>query len=272
MATPTDLPIYGNPEACQKFNERHPFWDEMMVNLVAALNFAFTRIEPRPLMADKFVYFFGRQVYEDFFEITLICQHGYGIAASKLLRSMYEQTVTLCYLHHHPEEAQTFLNYHAIQRDKLATRLMEDFDPSLLDPEVLKEVRESAAQVKENFMVPVCDHPGAKMRLNHSWNKLDFVSMAKTTDVAKLINVAYFIPLLHAHPTFGGLVQTLQNKDGIITINPEAQFTIADHSLVAAHNCLLATVNVQGEHFHIEGLDDALELCKQDFLRVWTRP
>jgi uncharacterized protein len=34
---------------------------------------------------DKFVYFFGRVIFEDFMEITLISQHGYGVAASKLL-------------------------------------------------------------------------------------------------------------------------------------------------------------------------------------------
>jgi uncharacterized protein len=33
----------------------------------------------------KFVYFFGRVIFEDFMEITLISQHGYGVAASKLL-------------------------------------------------------------------------------------------------------------------------------------------------------------------------------------------
>jgi hypothetical protein len=31
------------------------------------------------------VYFFGRVIFEDFMEITLISQHGYGVAASKLL-------------------------------------------------------------------------------------------------------------------------------------------------------------------------------------------
>jgi hypothetical protein len=54
-------------------------------------------------------------------------------------------------------------------------------------------------------MIPVCDHPDAKMRLNQTWNKLDFVSMAKTTgDLGDLIIPGYYLPLRHAHPTFGG--------------------------------------------------------------------
>jgi|CZKH01.1.fsa_nt_gi hypothetical protein len=39
MATPTNLTIYGFPEECKKFDERHPLWNEMMGNLVAALTY-----------------------------------------------------------------------------------------------------------------------------------------------------------------------------------------------------------------------------------------
>jgi hypothetical protein len=272
MATPTNLTIYGFPDECKSFDARHPLWNEMMTNLVAALNIAFTRVENMTPTVDKFVYFFGRVIFEDFMEITLISQHGYGVAASKLLRSMYEMTVTLCYLHQHPDEATTFLDYHAIQQDKLANRLIETFGPDILAPDLLKEVRERAAAVKEDFMVPECDHPNAKMRLNHSWNRLDFVSMAKTTDVGRLIVPGYFLPLLHAHPTFGGLTERLKiTTDGIMELNPEAQPDIADRSLMVAHNCLIEALKVQGEHFHIEGLEAAMQTCLRDFLRVWAR-
>lgn len=270
MAAPTALPIYGNPEACQRFNERHPRWNEMMVNLVNALNIAFNRKEPMPTMADKFVFHFGRRVYEDFMTITLLCQHGNGVGAAKLVRSMYEETVTLAYLHTHPEEAEAFFDYHAIQQDKLATRHIAALGPESIPPELLKQIRERAAEVKQDFMVPVCDHPNPKMRLNHSWNSLDFVSMAERTEAGGLLLSAYFYPLLHAHPTLGGLMQTLQNIDGLITVNPEAEYTIAQSSLVAAHNCLLECINVQNQHFHVEGLEWELELCKEDFLRIWA--
>ncbi len=57
-------------------------------------------------------------------------------------------------------------------------------------------------------MIPVCDHPGSKMRLNHTWNKLDFVAMAKKAgEIGRLI---------------------------------------------------------------IEGLEDAIQVCYRDFVRVWS--
>src|SRR5580704_11776819 len=110
MATPAPLTIYGDPLACKRFNQRHPRWNEMMVNLVNALNITFNRKEPMPTMADKFVFHFGRRVYEDFMTIALLCQHGNGVGAAKLLRSMYEEAVTLAYLHKHPEEAEAFFD------------------------------------------------------------------------------------------------------------------------------------------------------------------
>ena len=65
MATGANLTIYGFPEECKNFDERHPLWNEMIGNLVTALNVAFTRVEDMTLAADKFVYFFGRVIYED---------------------------------------------------------------------------------------------------------------------------------------------------------------------------------------------------------------
>ncbi len=87
--------FYGFPDECRKFEQRHPLWNEIMPNLVHAMNIAFTRVQVMEGSANKFVYFFGRIVLEDFMEITLVCYHGYGVAASKLVRSMYEYAVCL---------------------------------------------------------------------------------------------------------------------------------------------------------------------------------
>ncbi len=263
--------FYGFPDECRKFEQRHPLWNEIMPSLVHAMNIAFTRVQVMEGSANKFVYFFGRIVLEDFMEITLVCYHGYGVAASKLVRSMYEYGVTLRYLHEHPEEAETFLAYHLVQQDKLIGRLIETFGDSILPAELIAETRGKAAEVKEDFMVPVCEHPGAKMRLNHTWNKLDFVAMTKKTgDLGKLIIPGYYMPLRHAHPTFGGLTERLEIVDGQMGLKAEAQPEIVDRSLMTAHNCILDAIKVQSEHFNIEGLEEAMQVCYRDFVRVWS--
>ncbi len=271
MAAPNDFTVYGFPDECRKFDERHPLWNNMMSNVVRASDLAFTRVGLMTGSADKFVYFFGRIVLEDFMEIALVCYHGYGVAASKLIRSMYEFTVTLRYLHEHPHEAETFLHYHLVQQDKLTSRVIETFGENILSAEVVADIRRKAAEVKEDFMVPVCDHPGAKMRLNHTWNRLDFVAMAKAAgEIGKLIVPGYYLPLRHAHPTFGGLAERLEVVNEEMNLRGDAQPEIADRSLMTAHNCILDALQVQSDHFKIEGLEDAMQVCYRDFVRVWS--
>lgn len=271
MASPNNFTFYGFPDECRNFDERHPLWNEMMGNLVRALNLAFTRVEVMKGSADKFVYFFGRIILEDFMEVALVCYHGYGVAASKLVRSMYEFTVTLRYLHEHPDEADTFLAYHLVQQDKLTSRLIETFGESILPAELIAEIKRKAAEVKEDFMIPVCDHPGSKMRLNHTWNKLDFVAMAKKAgEIGKVIVPGYYFPLRDAHPTFGGLTERLEIVNEQMSLKGNAQPEIADRSLMTAQNCILDALKVQSEHFKIEGLEDAIQVCYRDFVRVWS--
>jgi len=271
MASPNNFTFYGFPDECRNFDERHPLWNEMMGNLVRELNLAFTRVEVMKGSADKFVYFFGRIILEDFMEVALVCYHGYGVAASKLVRSMYEFTVTLRYLHEHPDEADTFLAYHLVQQDQLTSRLIETFGESILPAELMAEIKRKAAEVKEDFMIPVCDHPGSKMRLNHTWNKLDFVAMAKKAgEIGRLIVPGYYFPLRHAHPTFGGLTDRLEIVNEQMSLKGDAQPEIADRSLMTAQNCILDALKVQSEHFKIEGLEDAIQVCYRDFVRVWS--
>ena len=171
------MKIYGFADECQKFDERHPEWGSAMENLDHAVQMAFARVRMIDDPADKFVYFFGRVCFEDFMEIMLVCYHGYGFAASKLVRSMYEHAVTLCYLHEHPEELEDFNDYHLIQDDKLIGRLIETFGKSILPEKLVDETRTKAAAVREKFMITDCKTCDTK-RLNHSWSKLDFVAMA----------------------------------------------------------------------------------------------
>jgi len=55
-----------------------------------------------------------------------------------------------------------------------------------------------------------------------------------------------------------------------MSLKGNAQPEIADRSLMTAHNCILDALKVQSEHFKIEGLEDAIQVCYRDFVRVWS--
>jgi hypothetical protein len=140
-----------------------------------------------------------------------------------------------------------------------------------MDAKTTAEVREKAAGVKHDFMIPVCDHPGAKMRLDHKWNKLDFVSMAKTTgELGDLIIPGYYLPIRHAHPTFGGFAERLEIVKGALSLKSESQTDIADRSLMTAHNCILFMLTVQKDHFELGALEEPLQVCMRDWILIWA--
>src|SRR5213593_138187 len=106
-------------------------------------------------------------------------------------------------------------------------------------------------------MIPVCDHPGSKMRLNHTWNKLDFVAMAKKAgEIGRLIVPGYYFPMRHAHPRFGGLTDRLKIVKEQKSQKSDAQPEIPARSYMTAQNCILDALKVQSEHLKIEGLED----------------
>ena len=246
--------IYGFADECQRFDGRHPLWQRVMPNLERAMNLAFTRNQTMST-EDQIVYFLGRSSVRDFSEILLVSYHGYGVAASKLLRSMYEHVVTLRYIHENPTEAQLFVEYHPVQKHKLLSRLIDTFGPDILPQDEIDKTRKAAASVKENYMIADCRKCGTK-RLNHTWNKLDFVAMAKKTGggLGTMIVPNYYFPLRHAHPSIAGLSQGMEVVDDTLTPGADSQPKLADDSLRSAHSLMLNVLEVQCERFKIEGL------------------
>src|SRR3989338_10311282 len=105
---------FGVPDEWGNFAKEHKPFLERFHNLKAALELCFLRTGSSSEPADKVLFFLGRLSYEDFMEILLLCGNGYGIGALKILRGMYERVVTARYLHFHPEETESFLDFHWI--------------------------------------------------------------------------------------------------------------------------------------------------------------
>ena len=115
---------------------------------------------------------------EDFFELLLLAGNGYGFGAQKLLRGLYERAVTTAHLIQHPEDVETYLNYHHVAQHKLLGRVIEIHGPEAVSEDRRTETERLYEEVKANYMITTCKVCGTT-RMNHTWNKLDVVSMAK---------------------------------------------------------------------------------------------
>ena len=105
-----------------------------MSRLEVIINLAFTRTQVMTTPLDKFVYFYGNLVAEGFLELFLMAVNGYGFRAMKLLRSMYEHTVTLKYLREHLDELQAFFDFDRVQQYKLTKQIIETFGEDAFPP------------------------------------------------------------------------------------------------------------------------------------------
>ena len=264
--------LYGFPDAATAFDQRHPQWSVVLTRLWQTINLAFTRRQTMDTPIGKFVYFYGNLVAEDFMELFLMAVNGYGFGAMKLLRSMYEHTIVLKYLHEHPEDLQAFFDFDRVQQRKLMYQIFEIFGKDALPPEMIAETEQRYAEVEKQFIVKACkSETCTETRINHTWSKLDFVAMAKKTgDIGKMLVNAYHVPLRHAHPTVRTMMERLEMSDGHLGFSRESQPKEADEALMTAHNCLLVALDVQKERFNIAGLKEALSNAVIDWAMIWS--
>jgi hypothetical protein len=264
--------LYGFADAATAFDERHPQWTGVMSGLATIIDLASTRTHKLTTPLDKFVYFYGNLVAEDFMELFLMAVNGYGFAAMKLLRPMYEHTVTLRYLHEHPDELQAFFDFDGVQQYKLAKQIIATFGEGAIPSEAVATTERKYKEVKERFMVKSCKSKTcSEQRLNLSWSKLDFVSMAKRAGaIGDFIVPGYVEPLRHSHSTFRAITERLDIGDKHIGFQKESQPEKADQALMTAHNCLLLALEVQKERFNIPNLEEALQRSLRDWVLVWS--
>jgi hypothetical protein len=262
--------ICGMPEEWSHFEKRHSLFFARFPHLDSALQTAFIRTVTLSEPIDKFVFQYGRLCVEDFFEVVLCCGNGYGMAAQKLLRSLYERAVTLEYLDKHPLELDAFIDFQKIQDYKVVKSIEETVGEGTISAETVAEAKARYEAVKQNFMVTDCKKCGTQ-RLNHSWSKLNFVAMSKDTgSLGKLVVQGYYIPMKHAHATFGALSSRLEVlKDDTVSFIPTAQRKPADGAFRVAHNIVLQIVAAHNERFKVDGLEEKVQICMQDFLDIW---
>ena len=141
----------------------------------------------------------------------------------------------------------------------------------MLAKEKLEEIEMNYQQVRERYMVPLCQKCETK-KLNYTWSKLDFVSMAHAAgSIGALIVPGYYIPMREAHSTPGAIISRLkESEDGGIEFDEGPQRDKADDALSMAHTLVLNVIDLQKEHFKMHILEALLETCVNDFKEIWT--
>jgi hypothetical protein len=264
--------VFGDLAEWRHFESRHAPFFERFSNLRQALHTAFLRQGESAEPIDRFIFFYGRLCCEDYFDLLLCCGNGRGAAAFKLLRTLYERAVTLRYLHEHPDELDSFFDYHYVQSHKLLMAIEETLGKDRVSVGVAADVKARYNEVKDDFKISVCKECGTE-RTNHTWSKLHFAAMAKKTgSLGSIIVLAYYIPLKHSHATAGAMYSQLEQMEGGgMTFTASSQREFADDAFIAAHTIILQVLGIQSDRFKISGLLEQINICAKDFLEVHRR-
>ena len=262
---------FGFKEEQRKFESRNPEFIHRFHNFVELVPLAFPDLylaEP----ADRTIYMLARTCAEDLQEILLLCGNGYGIGAEKLLRGMYERAVTVVYLHEHPEEAQNFLDYHKVADHKMLVAVENSMGTDVFSAKQKDKIEREFQEVRERFLVTDCGTCDTR-RLNHTWSKLDFVGMARTTgELWKLIVPAYYFGIREGHSTMGSIFSRLDATAAIdgqgLIFGGESQPDRADRALFAALHIFLIVLGVQRDRFSLDAMNKLLDQCAEDLLEI----
>ncbi|HEY6252461.1 MAG TPA: DUF5677 domain-containing protein, partial [Candidatus Angelobacter sp.] len=254
-----------------EFATKHQGFLRNFPSLLTTFGHVFTREAAIGNLADRVVFFLGNIILEDFMEILLLCGNGYGLGGFKLLRGLYERTVTAAYIAKNPNEAEVFLQYHKVHRGKLLNHTEELFNVrELFTEDQLARIRDDYQETKKNFQEPVCHKCGIS-RTQFSWSRLDVGSMAKKADpdLAQLYLSCYFLPTLQTHSTVSALFAQMKTSDtGGLMFNPDAQREKVDEALRGAHSVILFALQTQNDYFRL-GLDQEIESKRNEFIQTW---
>ena len=262
---------FGETAQSRAFFQRNQQFLPAFERLVILINKCFVRSSLTPsTLAANICFSLGETCRQDFLEILFLAVNGYGTAAYKLLRGLYERAVTMAYIMKHPEKAERFHKFSAIHDAKSAEAALvlvseEDFDNAIA-PFTIRQIRELREHVKPEFLITQCHKCGRK-GLAFTWDT-DLASMAKDVGAPYLLYYmpAYIHPSLHIHATFASLSESSLGDRRRDEKN-RADF---DGAVMIAARLFLDVMRSQDEFFSLNLKIDA-EAIEADTNDLWER-
>lgn len=260
---------FGFTDQWQEFAKRHPSFAVVFQNLVDLFDLAVGSLPPTDIPS-RIIHQLGRECGENFLEILLLRGNGYGHAAWRELRSMYEKAVTANHLMQHPEDASRFQDWHKVTKRKVLQVMKSTGHPLMPSVADQEKIEAEFLKVKEQFMMTDCKKCDSR-RMAIGWSKKPFPDMAKDAgDLALTLVPAYYEALLYSHPSFFGVLERLDDESDGYDLDYGAQNERGDRALKTAHAVVLEVCAQQINHFNIANAEETVSKAVGDFNAMWS--
>lgn len=232
--------------------------------------------------ADLSCFVLARVSVDDFSELLTLASNGWGNGALKILRGMYEHTVTSEYVALFPAVSRSLVEdtwthkWRELQRAKV---LMPDLVSSL-DPNDIEDLKKKAAEAKARKNESFCKSCNQLIEV-HSWTKVPLDTMAAKVDerltelgidharIADLYLRCYLQPTALQHASGTCINEKFAFIDGGWTYKMDTSQEV-EQAMIHGHSLLLILLGYQNAHFNY-GLGEKLKARIAAFRDVWSK-
>jgi hypothetical protein len=266
--------FFGFPDEWTFFQSNHPKFVEGLRPLAETTERILKReFVPRSL-AEELVYFSGVLVAEDFTELWILASNGLGVGGLKILRGMYERTVTAAYISKFPDEASRFWKFGSIAHRRVLNNAKELYGTTqlkqLLGEHHFDEVEKNYQEVRCEFEETLCARCET-LRVGFTWSKYDLATMANKAGygLEHCYWHAYSLPTQHAHSTVLAITSRLKiEPDGNKYFDRAPEHTFAALAASVGHVVLLRMLRVQDFFFSL-ALENELTRRESECKAAW---
>ena len=256
----------GFPDFWQRAHDRFPqFFDVASVELISIGNEAFKGLLSRPI--DKVARHLSRTVWNSLGSVMVLALNGCGVDAMKVVRGMFEASLTLGYLRLHPELVEDYLDYNFVIQKQRNDFLKEHA------PEHLKRVPvaiQKRIEAEFSRVAPKFRDRRGKIRKN--WSKTNVRAMARELGKEKLYLTFYrFASSMH-HGDVGGLfaqTKAVEDED-VLDVDLVPSDAWLTESLIIAHGALISVLRDYNE-ITKAGQNEFVDRADKSFLDTWGK-
>lgn len=191
----------------------------------------------------------------DLNDILTLSSHDGHWGALKLLRSLFERTVTLKYIAQNPAEAEAFREFDALDWQQILSGIEAKY---ALRPseEARSSIAEAAKTARKTYRQEPCSVCG--LRKQTSWTPKSSKELADLTGLAYMHFEGFVLPSKYIHPTYFGSRGTSSDA------------TPMNNTLKRTHALALETIITHQRYFHPRGpISEAVHELVRDFFSIW---
>lgn len=256
---------FGESDHASRFFRKFPQFIVVFPRFIELSNVAFGRPHRPQNRLQDIAFSLGHTCRDDFLDVVFSSVHGRREMATKLIRPLFEKALAIAYMIKHPDAAERFVRYAAIQEHRMLEAALlfapeDQINERLKGTTSISQIREFYEQIRPEFKETVCKKCG-KERLKGSWD-VDVTTMVRDVGepYSRTFFLAYVIPNQSIHAT---LASTWSGKEPA----PE-EIGPLDVNLILALDLMTEVMRSQDQVFSL-GIEQRLSDCVDSFKAIW---